>query len=208
MSATLPRSLAVALAVTLLVSGCGTAAVRQSAEPNGAAIEAAPMTDDRTEADTTAPEINAIATRSTDVDEFRERCLDTIALLDRRIEDEDFHYPEEEEELTEEELEQSMAPEVAFVDGVAAPDDRPAIEAMADFDAMTMPILQLDRVRDSCFEHGLVTEAEVYPDDDEDWCDELAGFPVEEVRAFAADEGEDVVREAFEECDLPNPLDR
>lgn len=150
-------------------------------------------------------ETAAVASGSHLDTERRQRCIHAIGVLDRRWEEEDFEYPDERPELSEEELEQTMAPAQPFADGVAAPSDRPALVAMPDFDPETMPIPQLDRFRESCFEQGLVTEAEIYGDDD--WCEELASFPLDEVRAFAAEDGEDTVREEFEACGLPNPLD-
>ena len=151
-------------------------------------------------------ETAAVVASDTQLDtDRRQRCIDAIGVLDRRWEDEDFEYPDEGPELSEEELEQTMAPAQPFADGVAAPSERPELVAMPDFDPETMPIPQLDRFRESCFEQGLVTEAEIYGDDD--WCAELASFPLDEVRAFAAEDGEDTVREEFEACGLPNPLD-
>lgn len=204
----LPKRLAPVLAVTLVVSACGAISPRRASE-SAAPTDEAPSS----MAETTEVAGIEIPAAGADTGDLRQRCIDTIQILDRRIDEEGFEFPDEEVELTEEELEQSMAPEVDFVDGVAGPDERPTIVPMADFDAATMPIPQLDHFRESCFEQGLVTEEEIYPDieegdeGDEDWCAELAALPIEEIREFAAEDGEALVQEEFEECGLPNPLD-
>ena len=139
---------------------------------------------------------------------LRQRCVVGIRALERREHHHDAY--DDESELSEEDLEQMIAPAQAFRDGVAGPHDRPEIDVMAVFEPETMPISQLERFREACFEHDLVSDEELYgedEDDEDDWCAELASFPLEEVRTFAEDEGDDVVREAFEACALPNPLD-
>lgn len=204
--------LAPLVAATVAVSACGVGvSPRRATAPVEAPATTLP-----------AEEVVSMSVSETDVDplglnvpdaDLRQRCIDTIRILDRRIDTEGFEYPDEEPELTEEELEQTMAPEIEFVDGVAAPGDRPAIEPMGVFDPETAPIPDLDHFRESCFEQGLVTEEELYgpdggdDDDGDDWCEELAGIPIEEVQEFAAEEGEDVVREEFAACGLPDPLD-
>lgn len=141
----------------------------------------------------------------------RERCLGAPPYLEAALDGrgEEFDEPE----LSEEELEQSYAPEFPTVDGVADPEDRPPLEAMGVYDPAAATWEQLDLLIAHCIENDVVSEAELWGEDEDgdegedDWCDELASFSEEEVREFAGEEGDDVVRAEFEECGLPNPLD-
>ncbi|MEM8705643.1 MAG: hypothetical protein AAGE98_04255, partial [Actinomycetota bacterium] len=120
---------------------------------------------------------------------------------------------EDDVELTEEELEQQYAPEFPTVDGVASPDERPALTPMTAFDPTTATFEELDRLVMFCIENDVVSEGELFGDgegedgEDDDWCAEIAGFDIDDVREFAAEEGDDVVREEFGACGLPSPLD-
>ena len=138
-----------------------------------------------------------------------QRCVDGASTMERRIAEEGFELAEEGPEPSEEELEQMLAPEVGFEDGVAEPGERPAILPMPTFDPETAPIPQLDVLVAICVEEGFATEAELFGDEagEEDWCAELAAMPIEEVRAFAAEDGDEVVREEFEACGLQSPLE-
>ncbi|MEO0492148.1 MAG: hypothetical protein AAF081_01895 [Actinomycetota bacterium] len=186
----------------LLLAGCGTA--------TPAAETAAPMVDP------VEPDLTDSIAQLTAADDgsrievARERCLAAPAQRDRAYEerggdDED----DDEPELTDEELAQTYAPEFPTVDGVAPPDERPTLTPITPFDLATAGFDELDLLIGFCIENDVVSEAELFGEDegDDEWCDELAGFPIEEVREFAAEDGEDVVREEFEACGLPNPLD-
>ena len=218
MASTTARSLCTAAGLTMVLAACGGGSVEPAAEPPAEISINAMATDD---SETTEP------SAMTDIDsaglddpavanpDLRQRCIDGIRVLDRRWEEENFEYADEGPELTEEELEQMMAPLHEYEDGVAGPGDRPTLSLMGEFDPETIPIPQLDRFRETCFEQGVVSEAELYGDDDggsgsgdgeEDWCRELAALPIDEVREFAAEDGDAVVREEFEACGLPNPL--
>ena len=218
MDRTILTRLAVATTAALALAACGgTTARGAETDPSGAPAtgladpSAGPMDADTAEDELVARAVALSAAGQVD-DDLRRRCIEGIRILDRRWDEEGFEYPDEGPELSEEELEQSLAPPMPYTDGVAGPDERPALTALAPYDPQTLPIPQLDRFREACFEHGLVTEAEVYgedgsEDDHEAWCAELASLSPGEVREFVADEGPEVVDEEFEACDLENPLD-
>ncbi len=139
----------------------------------------------------------------------RQRCMVGFEALERRIEAEGYEWPEEGPELSEEELEQVLTPEYPNVDGVASPDERAPIDLIPAFDPETVPIPELDHLVGACIEGGVVTEGELFGDEDDgdgDWCSELAELDADVIAEFAAEEGEDVVRSEFAECGLPDPL--
>ncbi len=138
----------------------------------------------------------------------KQRCVVGLEAMERRIEAEGFEWPDEGPELSEEELEQILTPEYPNVDGVASPDERAPIELMPAFDPETVPIPELDHLVGACIEGGIVTEAELFGEEEGegDWCAELAELDADVIAEFAAEEGEDVVRAEFAECGLPDPF--
>ena len=206
------RILIAVLGTASLIGACnpGSSAPALTEDPAGITSDAIiPISSDVTDPAPANSELGRAEAISSGDARLRQRCVDGIRTLERREDHAD--EVDDEPELSEEDLEQMIAPAQRFPDGVAGPHDRPEIDVMAAFEPETMPISQLDRFREACFEHGLVSDAELYGEDDEDaeddWCAELASFPLDEVRIFAEEEGDDVVREAFAACALPNPLD-
>lgn len=218
------------LALVMVAGACSTSDIDEDASPASAAEitingETTMGSESTTDAMSTPVEPAAMAavdgTSAASSVDLRQRCIEGIRVLDRRWYEEDFEYPDEGNELSEEELERTLAPVQPFTDGVAAPYERATFSESTDFDPETLPIPQLDRFRESCLEQGLVTEEEIYGEDDEGegdgedsegegedgWCEELASFAREDLEEFAAEEGPDSVREEFEACGLPNPLD-
>ena len=206
MSTTATRALVAAFAIAVPLASCSPRTAPDAASEAPAEIAINPTT-------SSADDQNLAATSPTDASspaeiDVRQRCLDASRTLERRWDEEDFDDPYEEPELSEEELEQTMSAAQPHEDGVAAPGERPELTAMAPFDPEQIPIPQLDRFVESCFEQGVLSDQDDEGQDDEgEWCEELAALPVEEVREFAAEEGDDVVRAEFEECGVPNPLE-
>ncbi|MEM9513395.1 MAG: hypothetical protein AAGA42_00950 [Actinomycetota bacterium] len=165
--------------VAALAAGCATAgpaasppassSMADSASPVSTAI-AEPAPSETAEsmpnaAATTMASSNTSAIDTSAVDTsagVRQRCLEALSTLDRRVDNEDFEFPDEGPELSEEELQRTLLPAVEYVDGVAAPDDRPSLDVMPDYDAETIPILDLDLFVGNCFEFGFLGD-----DDDE-----------------------------------------
>ncbi|MEM9521518.1 MAG: hypothetical protein AAGA37_19565 [Actinomycetota bacterium] len=214
----------------VLAAACGAGAVSDGAapaptpsiainpdEPSMAEMDEPTEMDEATDtsAGAAAISIGPTADASPSLELARARCIAApphleAALIDRGDDEDD----DEEPELSEEELEQTYAPEFPTVDGVAAPEDRPVLEAMGVYDPTTATWEQLDQLIAHCIENDIVSEAELWGEEDEggeegedDWCEELASMSAEEIREFAADDGEDLVREEFAACGLPNPLD-
>ena len=106
---------------------------------------------------TTAP----LASEPTVPADARERCIEAVRVLDRRIEDESFEFPDEGPELSEEELEQALTPAFEVADGVAAPDERPPLASMPSYDPETIPIVELDVLVGSCFEFAMITDSDL-----------------------------------------------
>lgn len=205
------RRLAAVLALTLVVASCGAAAT-----PGVDGDVSAPSTDAPT-ASVASDDESPAASATPIADQAKQRCVDAVLILNQRIDAEGFEYPEEVEELSEEEREKILIPAIEVADDVADPASRPAIEAMAAFDANTSPIPEVDALVGACFESGIVTDADIYGEDDgggegdegddEEFCREIAALSAEEVAEFAAEEGEAVVREEFAFCGLEAPLD-
>lgn len=157
-----------------------------------------------------------------DVSAARQRCLGVGRLMERRIDEEGFEWPDEGPELDEDELDRVMAPEYAHIDGVASPDERPTIDPIPAYDPETVSILELDRLAMVCVESDIATVEEVHGEhdlgdedvdgefDDDDWCEELAAMSSDDidqfVAEFVADEDADVVSEEFAECGLADPF--
>ena len=202
-----------AAAAALLLAACASTSTAEdpAAEPPapadvGSMIESEPMVEP--EPTTPAPADDPLPPDGSTPDAVKQRCIDTTLVMERRIEEEGFEFPDEDEaELTEAELETMLVPAVEVDDGVAAPDERPELAPMPDFDPETAPIPQLDALVGACFEAGIVTDEDVFGEESaEEVCAELTELPVEEIREFAEEEGADLVRAEFEACGLPDPL--
>ncbi|MEM8745830.1 MAG: hypothetical protein AAGF91_03940 [Actinomycetota bacterium] len=256
MSSLSPHRLAPAVAILSVLAACGGGAPDEatptastnadedrgsmsmsddpmSAEPMSAEpMSAEPMTDPMS-ADTASdgePAGTAASPASDDgeISAARLRCRGVGALLEQRMEAEDFEWPDEGPELSEEDLDRVMAPEYVHVDGVASPDERAMIELIPPFDPQTVPIPELDRLAMVCIESDIATMDEVYGEDeflddadhgddedefvddeddgDDGWCEELASMSADQIAEFAAEDGADVVSEEFAECDLADPF--
>ncbi len=158
-------------AVAALATACTTSAPDAAATPSSTSVAGAGSMLSTSNADVSSSEVTEptasstaatiAASDSAAVDAsagVRQRCLDAVSALDRRIDEENFEFPDEGPELSEEELERTLLPAVEYVDGVAGPGQRPALDPMPEFDEETIPILDLDLLVGNCFEFGILVD--------------------------------------------------
>ncbi|MEO1056928.1 MAG: hypothetical protein AAFY28_08450 [Actinomycetota bacterium] len=162
-------------AIAALAAGCATAAPGASSPTSPSMNDGvAPTAATTRPNDTASPPSTTVTMASPSAPDIatsagaRQRCLDAVSTLDRRLDEEGFEFPDEGPELSEAELQRTLLPAVEYVDGVAAPDERPALEVMPDYDVETIPILDLDLFVGSCFEFGFVDDNDDAGDNDDE----------------------------------------
>ncbi len=142
------------------------------------------------------------------------RCQTLLAEVERRDElglfDEE-NDEDDEDELSEEEIENYQLEPPPIDGGVMGPDERPTFPAMPDeLDVASLQAEELWTAVEECFESGLVTDDEDELDADDEaemaeFCAELAGLSADEVAEWVAEEGDEVVDEEFGWCELVRP---
>ena len=163
----IPQRIGLAVAGTVLVTSCGGGLAADAPASEATAMSESVMAEPVMAEPAETPTVAApLPDDGAAIAHARERCLTAIPIFDRRVEVEGWPYEDEEEELSDEEIERTIAPAIDFTDGVAGADERPEIAPMPAFDVEAVDLVQLDRFVEACFEHGIVTEEEVWGDDD------------------------------------------
>ena len=244
MSSLSPHRLAPAVAVLSVLAACGGGApddavppASSGAEDDGSSMSMTePMSDAMSDDPMSEPmspdpasdsdptgTATSPATADGEISAARQRCRGVGALLEQRMDAEDFEWPDEGPDLSEEDLDRVMAPEYVHVDGVASPEERATIGLIPPYDPETVPIPELDRLATVCIEADIATMDEEYGEDefiddegdgdgddeesdDDGWCEELASLSTDEIAEFAAEDGADIVSDEFAECGLADPF--
>ena len=224
MTATTTRGLGALALAALLVGACASGADTRTAPE--AAVGAEPP------AEVAAPVADGMADRDMapampDADEGGEgddlveltsrqapdpaalaRCQTVLAEVERRESEGlfDDEGDEDEVELSEEEIERYQH-EPPTIDGsVMGTGSRPTFPDMPDeVDLTAVGAEDLFLGLEMCFESGVLQEDEFDDEGAAEFCAELAALSAEDVAAWVAEEGDEIVDEEFAWCDLTRP---